>query len=176
MPSLPPWSRRAFLATAGAGALTLTSVPYANAAPSAPSAAGAATAAGTGSGDEFATLRGRWLDLALGTGYDATAEPYASQLKATGQLAAQFRASMAPADKSLWADYPFDPPAGITQSYSRLWTMAEAYLQDGTGLTGDAGLLADVITGIDHLSAKIYNPTTAVYGNWWEWQIGSPGC
>ncbi|MCX4723520.1 polysaccharide lyase 8 family protein [Streptomyces sp. NBC_01306] len=177
MPSLPPWSRRAFLATAGAGALTLTAVPYANAAPSAasaPSTAGTATAADAGSDDEFATLRGRWLDLALGTGYDATAEPYASQLKATGQLATQFRASMAPADKSLWADYPFDPPAGITQSYTRLWTMAEAYLQDGTGLTGDAGLLADVITGIDHLSAKIYNPTTTVYGNWWEWQIGSP--
>lgn len=111
MPSLPPWSRRTFLATAGAGALTLTAVPYANAAPS---AAGTATAAAEGSDDEFATLRGRWLDLALGTGYDATAEPYATQLKATGQLATTFRASMAPADKSLWPDSPFDLPASTS--------------------------------------------------------------
>ncbi|WP_328322162.1 polysaccharide lyase 8 family protein [Streptomyces sp. NBC_00388] len=146
-------------------------MPHAVAAPAAPTAG---TGPAAGSDDEFATLRGRWLELALGAGYDATAEPYATRLKATGQLAAKVRASMAPADTSLWADAPFDPPAGITQSYTRLWTMAQGYLQDGTGLTGDAGLLADVLTGIDHLSAKIYNSTTKVYGNWWEWQIGSP--
>ncbi|MCX4547956.1 polysaccharide lyase 8 family protein [Streptomyces sp. NBC_01387] len=173
MPLLPPWSRRTFLATAGASALTLTAVPYAAAAPGTTATGTTAPAAAAG-GDEFATLRGRWLDLALGTGYDATTEPYATRLKQTGTMAAGFRASMAPAATSLWADCPFDPPAGITQSYSRLWTMTQAYLQDGTGLTGDAGLLADVISGIDHVSAKVYHAGTTPYGNWWEWQIGSP--
>ncbi|WP_138894015.1 polysaccharide lyase 8 family protein, partial [Streptomyces chryseus] len=42
------------------------------------------------------------------------------------------------------------------------------------GLTADAGLLADVLRGLDHLSARVYNPSTTRYGNWWEWQIGSP--
>ena len=81
---------------------------------------------------------------------------------------------MAPTARSLWPGHPFDPPAGITQSYSRLWTMAQAYAQPGTGSTGDTALLADVLRGLDHLTATVYNPTTTRYGNWWEWQIGSP--
>ncbi|MDT9692701.1 polysaccharide lyase 8 family protein [Streptomyces sp. P9(2023)] len=158
---LPAWSRRTFLitatATATATAAALGLPPLAHAAEG-----------------EFEALRLRWLDLQLGTGFDAGAEPYASRLAETGDLARAFRASMAPTDTSLWPGYAFDPPAGITQSYSRLWTMTQAYVQPGTGLTGDATLLADVLRGLDHLSARVYNPTTTRYGNWWEWQIGSP--
>ncbi|WP_107416083.1 polysaccharide lyase 8 family protein [Streptomyces sp. CdTB01] len=124
--------------------------------------------------DPYETLRLRWLDLALGTGYDPAAEPYASRLARTGELARTFRAAMAPTPTSLWPGYPYDPPAGITQSYGRLWTMTQAYVQPGTGSTGDPALLADVLRGLDHLSATVYNPTTTRYGNWWEWQIGSP--
>ncbi|MGK3939881.1 polysaccharide lyase 8 family protein [Streptomyces caeruleatus] len=124
--------------------------------------------------DPYDTLRRRWLDIALGTGYDPAAEPYASRLAETGALARGFRATMAPTPTSLWPDHPYDPPAGITQSYSRLWTMTQAYVQQGTGSTGDGTLLADVLGGLDHLSATVYNPSTTRYGNWWEWQIGSP--
>ncbi|MFD4625164.1 polysaccharide lyase 8 family protein [Streptomyces sp. NPDC058475] len=124
--------------------------------------------------DEYAGLRARWLEIALGTGYDPAAEPYASRLCKTGELARAFAATMAPTAGSLWPGYPFDPPSGITQSYGRLWTMTQAYLQEGTGSTADDTLLADVIAGVDHLSATVYNPSTTRYGNWWEWQIGSP--
>ncbi|MFF4359774.1 polysaccharide lyase 8 family protein [Streptomyces sp. NPDC001604] len=124
--------------------------------------------------DPYDALRRRWLDLALGTGYDPTAEPYASRLAETGELARAARATMAPTPTSLWPGYPYDPPSGITQSYGRLWTMARAYVQHGTGSTGDPALLAAVLRGLDHLSATIYNPSTTRYGNWWEWQIGSP--
>ncbi|MGC5564716.1 polysaccharide lyase 8 family protein [Streptomyces sp. FR-108] len=124
--------------------------------------------------DPYDTLRRRWLEIALGAGYDPAAEPYASRLAETGELARGFRASMAPTANSLWPGHPYDPPAGVTQSYSRLWTMTQAYVQEGTGSTGDAGLLADVLRGLDHLSATVYNPSTTRYGNWWEWQIGSP--
>ncbi|MGW2239068.1 polysaccharide lyase 8 family protein [Streptomyces sp. NPDC001759] len=127
-----------------------------------------------GAPDPYETLRLRWLDIALGTGYDPTAEPYASRLARTGALARAFRAAMAPTPTSLWPGYPYDPPAGITQSYSRLWTMTQAHVQQGTGSTGDPDLLADVLRGLDHLSATVYNPSTTRYGNWWEWQIGSP--
>ncbi|MDQ0940499.1 polysaccharide lyase 8 family protein [Streptomyces sp. V1I1] len=159
VPLTPAWSRRTFLAAAaGASALTL-GLP----------SQGHATEQ-----DEYETLRLRWLEIILGTGYDPAVEPYASRLAETGELAARFRAAMAPTDTSLWPGYTFNPPSGITQSYSRLWTMTQAYAQQGTGLTGDAGLLADIIRGLDHLAAKIYNPSTTRYGNWWEWQIGSP--
>ncbi|MEC4017255.1 polysaccharide lyase 8 family protein [Streptomyces sp. H27-D2] len=161
----------------GASALGLTlAVP-----PDEARGAGAGGAIGaTGPGgapaavDEFDTLRRRWLDLLLGTGVEAGEEPYASRLKETGALARQFRASMRPTATSLWPDWPFDPPTGITQAYSRLNTMAQAYVQPGTGLTGDAGLAADIVTGLDHLDATVYHPATTRYGNWWEWQIGSP--
>ncbi|MFE6332881.1 polysaccharide lyase 8 family protein [Streptomyces sp. NPDC057798] len=139
-------------------------------------AAGLSLTAATPQGitDPYAALRRRWLDLALGTGYDPTAEPYASRLAETGVLARGFRASMAPAPGSLWPGTPYDPPSGITRSYGRLWTMTQAYVQPGTGSTGDAGLLADVLRGLDHLSCTVYHPATTPYGNWWEWQIGSP--
>ncbi|GAA3043438.1 hypothetical protein GCM10020000_23470 [Streptomyces olivoverticillatus] len=52
--------------------------------------------------------------------------------------------------------------------------MAQAYAQPGTGLTGDAGLATAVLTGLDHLHDRVYHPGTVRYGNWWEWQIGSP--
>ncbi|MFF1322870.1 polysaccharide lyase 8 family protein [Streptomyces chartreusis] len=122
----------------------------------------------------YDALRRRWLDIALGTGYDPATEPYASRLAETGTLARGFRATMAPTSTSLWPGHPFDPPAGITQSYSRLWAMTRAYVQQGTGSTADPGLLADVLRGLDHLSTTVYNPSTTRYGNWWEWQIGSP--
>ncbi|MFE0804918.1 polysaccharide lyase 8 family protein [Streptomyces sp. NPDC058834] len=124
--------------------------------------------------DPYDTLRRRWLGIALGDGYDPAAEPYASRLAGTGERARAHRATMAPSPTSLWPGHPFDPPAGITFAYGRLWTMTEAYVQQGTGSTGDEALLADILRGLDHLSATVYNPGTTRYGNWWEWQIGSP--
>ncbi len=157
--SLSLWSRRTFLSTAAAAAAAVALSPSAHAADPA---------------DEFETLRLRWLDLQLGSGFDAGAEPYAGKLAETGTLARAFRASMAATTASLWPDAPFDPPAGISQSYGRLWTMTQAYVQPGTGLTGDEELLADVLRGLDHLSATVYRAGAPRYGNWWEWQIGSP--
>ncbi|MEV7082858.1 polysaccharide lyase 8 family protein [Streptomyces sp. NPDC093516] len=153
-------SRRALLLAAAALAATGGATP-------------AARVAEPG-GDPYDTLRRRWLTLALGTGYDPAAEPYASRLARTGALARELLATMAPTADSLWAGHPFDPPAGITRSYNRLWTMTQAYVQQGTGATGDPDLLAGVLSGLDHLSATVYHPATTPYGNWWEWQIGSP--
>ncbi|MEV0227184.1 polysaccharide lyase 8 family protein [Streptomyces sp. NPDC050704] len=157
-------TRRTFLLTAA-----LTASPALR-----PTAAAYAADEGVHVDDEYDTLRHRWLDIALGAGYDPATEPYAARLAETGELARGFRQTMAPAATSLWPGHPFDPPTGITQSYGRLWTMTQAYVQEGAGSTGDATLLADILRGLDHLSATVYNPSTTRYGNWWEWQIGSP--
>ncbi|MFG2136205.1 polysaccharide lyase 8 family protein [Streptomyces sp. NPDC048650] len=167
MPTVPAssaWSRRGFLtaSTAGALGLSLGAGPgYAAAAPAAR--------------DTYAALRARWVGLTLGAGFDPAAAPYAAALQETGRLAAAYRASIHPTDRSLWPDCPYDPPSGITRSYGRLHTMAQAYAQPGTGAEGDADLAADVVAGLAHLDATVYNPRTARYGNWWEWQIGTPG-
>ncbi|MFF5422862.1 MULTISPECIES: polysaccharide lyase 8 family protein [unclassified Streptomyces] len=160
-----PLPRRALLA--GTAAVTAALALPATRAAGAPAGGGSLPAA-------FEALRLRWLDLQLGAGYDPAAEPYASRLAETGTLARAFRAALAPTPRSLWPDAPFDPPAGITQSYGRLWTMTQAYVQPGTGLTGDPDLLADVVRGLDHLSATVYRAGAPRPGNWWEWQIGSP--
>nr|WP_314177145.1 polysaccharide lyase 8 family protein [Streptomyces sp. DSM 40971] len=124
--------------------------------------------------DDFAALRERWLRLLLGTGFDPAAEPWASRLAETGEQAAELLGQMDPADDSLFPEYPFDPPSGITQSYQRLATMTEGYVQPGTGRTGDAALRDAVLTGLAHVHERVYHAGTEPYGNWWEWQIGSP--
>ncbi|MGK5548685.1 lyase, partial [Streptomyces sp. URMC 127] len=151
------WTRRGFLTASVAGTLGFTTAPR-----------------GSAGDDAFAALRTRWRDLLLGTGFDPAAEPYAGALRRTGDLARTYRAGLAPGPSSLWPDAPFDPPSGITRSYARLHTMARAWAQPGTGLTGDPGLAADTLAGLDHIHARVYHPATTPYGNWWEWQIGSP--
>lgn len=168
MPPTPNWPRRTFLAASAASALTLTAEGTASASTKIPPGRPAAAA------DDFAALRRRWLDLALGSGFDPDAEPYASRLAETGEQALALRAEMEPTDDSLFPGYPFDPPSGITQSYQRLETMALGYVQPGTGCTGDAALLDAVISGLAHVHERIYRAGTEPYGNWWEWQIGSP--
>ncbi|MFF4601296.1 polysaccharide lyase 8 family protein [Streptomyces sp. NPDC001339] len=150
-----PYTRRGFLAASAGGVLRLADRR----------ADGA---------DPYRTLRARWCASALGTGFDPETPPYAAVLRETGDLAGRHQAGMRPEDRSLWPDCPYDPPSGITQSYGRLWTMAQAYAQPGTGHTGDPGLAEALRAGLGHLEATVYHAGATRYGNWWEWQIGSP--
>jgi hyaluronate lyase len=170
VPSMPTWPRRAFLAASAATAATAVTMTT----PISATALTGAQPQQAPAADDFTALRERWLGLRLGTGFDPAAEPYASRLAETGEQAAALLAQMHPADDSLFPEYPFDPPSGITQSYQRLATMTEAYVQPGTGRTGDAALLDAVLTGLAHVHERVYHAGTEPYGNWWEWQIGSP--
>lgn len=163
----PTWSRRTLLTTLGAATLTgplaglaLPTTAYATAG---------------GAADPYLPLRTQWRTLLLGAGFDPAAPPYAAKLATLGGTARGYAAAMAPATGSLWPDYPLSPAsAGVTDSYSRLSVMAQAWAQPGTGSTADPALLAAVLTGLDHLHAQAYNATTTRYDNWWDWQIGSP--
>ncbi|MFE3112917.1 polysaccharide lyase family 8 super-sandwich domain-containing protein [Kitasatospora indigofera] len=125
--------------------------------------------------DAYDVLRLRWRDLLTGTGFDPAAEPYATALRGLGDRAGALYATMAPGTGSLWPDLPLGSvSANITGSYVRLRTMALAWAQPGTGLTGDTGLGAAIAAGLDHLRAGTYTPTATAYGNWWDWQIGAP--
>ncbi|MBA8951794.1 polysaccharide lyase 8 family protein [Actinomadura namibiensis] len=167
-----PLSRRGFLtAAAGTGATLL---------------GGAASAAPARAADEFDVLRQRWRSLVLGAGFDAAAEPFRGRLAGLGADAADLRRSMEPAAGSLWPDLVYADPepdtdaesvtrsAAVTGSLQRLVTMAHAWAQPGTGLTGDAALLTAATTGLDHLHTQVYRAGQARYGNWWHWQIGAP--
>ncbi|MEV0091271.1 polysaccharide lyase 8 family protein [Streptomyces sp. NPDC050738] len=178
----PPWSRRGFIAATGSTALAVGAFGL----PVTPALAAGSTAQQAAEADEFATLRAKWRELYLGTGFSPTAEPFKTKLAALGTQAAGFRTAMAPATGSLWPDLVYLDPEPDTDtesvafsekmntSYNRLRTMAEAYSQPGTGLTGDAALKDTILTGLDHLHADVFNENKASYGNWWNFQIGSP--
>lgn len=125
--------------------------------------------------DAFDALRARWLQLLTGTGFDPSAAPFAAALATLGTQASSYQSGMAAASSSLWPDLPLGSvSANITSSAGRLRTMALAYVQPGTGLTGSAPLAAAITSGLDYLAANAYTATTTTYGNWWDWQIGAP--
>jgi hyaluronate lyase len=177
-----PWSRRGFLATTGSSAFALGLTGTATTALLGATASSAAAE----EADEFATLRARWRTLILGEGFSPTAEPFKSKLATLGTTARTYRAEMVPAAGSLWPTLVFADPepdkdtesygysANIQTSYTRLKTMAEAFSQPGTGVTGDEQLKADVLTALDHLNTQVYNENQTSYGNWYNWQIGAP--
>lgn len=172
------WSRRGFLTASTGTAVALGLSSQASAEP--PSAVPAAEA------DEFTTLRAKWRTLILGEGFSPTSEPFKSRLAELGDTARQLLSSMAPAAGSLWPDLGYADPepdtdqesygysGNMNTSYNRLTTLAQAYSQQGTGLTGDTGLRNTILTGLDHLHSEVYNAGQARYGNWYSWQIGAP--
>ncbi|MBA2945893.1 polysaccharide lyase family 8 super-sandwich domain-containing protein [Streptomyces himalayensis] len=128
--------------------------------------------------DEYDVLRERWVSKTIiGSGYDASAEPFAGQFAQIGATASTLQSSMAPASSSLWPELPIGSAydsSNVTSCFTRLRTMAQAWALPGTGLTGDTGLLADIVSGLDWMNAGAYTPTTTTYDNWWDWQIGAP--
>ncbi len=169
-----PWSRRRFLQGSAASALALSTL-------------GTATLpAFAVTEDEYAALRATWRELILGTGFSPTAEPFRTLLGNLGRSAQGFLSTMKPAAGSLWPDLVWADPepdldaesytfsGNMASGYSRLQTMAQAYCQPGTGLTGDPALRDAVLAGLDHLYTQVYNENTTRYGNWHNWQIGAP--
>ncbi|MFB7936600.1 polysaccharide lyase 8 family protein [Streptomyces sp. NPDC056049] len=176
--------RRSLLQATGGTALILGLGAHAGVARAAPATAEAAST--VADPQHFAVLRSRWRELVLGTGFSPTAEPFRTLLAELGRTAQAHLATMAPADGSLWPDAVWRDPepdtdaesyafsAKMNESYNRIGTLAQAWAQPGTGLTGDPAVLRAVLDGLEHLHARIYNETTVRYGNWWNWQIGAP--
>ncbi|WP_152361064.1 polysaccharide lyase 8 family protein [Microlunatus speluncae] len=165
------WPRRRLLAVAGASLVGAGLLR--NAAPA---------AAATG----FQALRERAAGLYLGRSFDAATEPFKTALASMITKASGFAASYAPATGKLWPDLDYADPdpntdpdsfgysSRLTGSYARLVTMAEAYVRPGTSLTGDAALLDKIIDGLEQLDAEVYGAGRKRFGNWWDFQIGTP--
>lgn len=134
----------------------------------------AAAAPAARAGDAYDALRGAWRELLLGSGFQPSEAPFAGKLALLGNRAAAHRSTLAAANGSLWPDLPLTASASITGSHTRLATMAQAYAQPGTGLTGDPGVADAVLVGLGHLHDQVYNAATSPFGNWWDFQIGSP--
>ncbi|MEU8570878.1 polysaccharide lyase 8 family protein [Streptomyces pathocidini] len=168
-----PRARRTFLRMSG-GTAVAAALPVAATTTLLPGAAYAAAAAAGAAADEFDALRAKWCEILLGSGIDASAEPFKAKLATLGTTATGYRSTMAPADGWLWPALPFSHGNNLSTNYAQLLTMAQAYVQPGTGLTGDASLAADVVAGLEHLHTQVYNPSKPLFGNSWHFTIGIP--
>ncbi len=134
----------------------------------------------------FAELRRRAAGLYLGRPVDTSVEPFRSALQSMITKATGFASTFAPAAGKLWPDLDYADPdpntdqesygysSRMTGSYTRLKTMAEAYVRPDTALTGDAGLLDKIIGGLEQLDTEVYGASRPRFGNWWDFQIGAP--
>lgn len=133
--------------------------------------------AGSAQADEYDALRLKWKDTIVGSGYDSADTDVASRLASIASSASNYWSSMnkAPARTNLWSDAASTTvSADITTCYSRLRAMALAYATTNCSLQGNASLLADISGGLDWMYTNRYNPTKAIYDNWWDFEIGSP--
>lgn len=127
--------------------------------------------------DDFDTLRLKWRDTIVGTGYDVADPDVAALLGNTAWSANTYWTSMdkSPARTFLWSDLASTTDSShVSSNYGRLWWMAMAYATPGCSLQGNAGLLADLTSALDWMNANRYGAATAQYDNWWDWEIGAP--
>jgi Polysaccharide lyase family 8, super-sandwich domain/Polysaccharide lyase family 8, N terminal alpha-helical domain/Polysaccharide lyase family 8, C-terminal beta-sandwich domain/Bacterial Ig domain len=80
---------------------------------------------------------------------------------------------------NLWSDLPLGSQdntgsGNITSTFQRLQAMALAYALPTCGYYTNAALAAAVANGMDWMTTNYYTANTAVYGNWYNWQISTP--
>jgi hyaluronate lyase len=138
--------------------------------------AATATASSTATGDPFDQMRLRWQARLVGD----------ESLEAGAAIARTARRhldgmSLDPAAGALWLDAGdwqqangVTASAVITANYQRLEAMALAYAHPGSPLHGDARLRAAILHGLDWMDRHHYHAGMQAYGNWWDWQIGTP--
>ena len=136
----------------------------------------------TTAADDFDKLRVKWWQLQTGgTNYSLTDSLVKSRLTTITNNAWGYWNSL---DKSgtntyLWSDLTSTTDSSqISTAYNRLLAMALAYATYGSALRSNATLAANIQTGLNWMDKNRYNdsitPLTGEYGNWWDWEIGTP--
>jgi len=125
--------------------------------------------------DDYDVLRARWKAfLTGGEGYNAADPDIAYKLNAISQTSWNTM-EKSPSRTYLWSDLASTTnSANITGAYLRIKGMALAYSTYGSSLYGNASLKTDIIGALDWMNANRYNDTITAYGNWWDWEIGTP--
>ncbi|WP_052848317.1 polysaccharide lyase family 8 super-sandwich domain-containing protein [Streptomyces avicenniae] len=135
-----------------------------------------------GDGDTYGELLARWRAVLVGPG--APQGPYADAYAravaahdavAAGRLAGLVIDEDAP---SPWPDLPLDETpalsANVTAAADRLRSLALATATPGGQWYGNADAAARTASGCRVLWRARYHAGQAQYGNWWDWEIGTP--
>ncbi|MFI7276754.1 polysaccharide lyase family 8 super-sandwich domain-containing protein [Streptomyces sp. NPDC049879] len=130
----------------------------------------------------YGELLDRWRAVLVGPGTPGGpyADAYARSVAAQDRTAVARLATLLTADDaaSPWADLPLgeDPAlsANVTAAADRLRSIAVATATPGGQLYGDADAAARAAAGFRVLWRARYHAGQAQYGNWWDWEIGTP--
>jgi hyaluronate lyase len=134
--------------------------------------------------DAFDALRARWQTKLVGApDLDRAAPEVRTRLADRSNAAQAWLAALhrAPDATLLWDDIadfanpkPLLASAAVTSNADRLRQMALAYATPGSPSYGDARLAEGVTAGLDWFVRTLYRAGRPAYGNWWDWQIGTP--
>lgn len=127
--------------------------------------------------DEYDRMRSKWKDTITGGDYDQN-DPLLNTI--VGSLGGNAKNLWDTMNKStdriaLWNNIPAPTQsAPITTSYKNLLVLARAFTTKGSGLYGNMELLNDIVDGLDWMYKNMYHEDMKEYGNWWDFEIGTP--
>lgn len=132
--------------------------------------------------ETFAAMRAAWNDQLTGGDFDP-AEP--ALAAAVARLDAQVQPYLDDIERSaerirVFTSLPLtEQDSGgdsrsMRETIVRLQYLAIAYRTRGSRFEGDAGLLADVLAGLETWNRVVYNEDQPEYDKlWWQWEIGA---
>jgi len=118
--------------------------------------------------DPFDALRVYWQNYLItnagsAAGVAATASSYLSSMDTS------------PGRTYLWSYLPLgSTSANLTTSFQQLEQMALAWAMPGSSLQYNSALGAAINGGLDFMCTNYYTAASSEYGNWYDWEIGSP--
>lgn len=129
--------------------------------------------------DEYDSIRIRWKQTLSGSEQLNIADADAQLAIEETAIAAQGywdSMSLSSGAAQLWSDLPASTTSSsfITNHYDRLKTMAIAYSTRGSLLYHDLQLKSDILQALEWMNDHVYTAAGSEYGNWWDWEIGSP--
>ncbi len=131
--------------------------------------------------DEFDALRLKWLSQLTGTGdynvKDKAIDAYIKRISKVTNAQGTGILDTLNLDGSagLWPDLQSTTnPAHITAQFKRIGQLALVYATRGAPLYQNEALGNDIEAAMQWMYDNRYNERSVRYGNWWEWEIGSP--
>jgi hyaluronate lyase len=118
--------------------------------------------------DQFDALRLYWFNyLTSNAGSPSSVAATANSLWSSMDTS--------PGRTDVWSNLPLGSnSANLTTTYKQLEQMALAYAMPGSSLQGNVSLALAIKGGLNFVSTNYYTPATSEYGNWYDWEIGSP--
>jgi hyaluronate lyase len=127
--------------------------------------------------DEYDNMRIKWRNSITGGDYDESDPILKNIVTSLGNNAQKLWATMNKSENKavLWDDMPAPTQsAPITTSYKNLLILARAFSTKGSNLYDNKELLADIVNGLDWMYERKYHENMKQYGNWWDFEIGTP--